>query len=656
MKHIVMGIVAHVDAGKTTLSESLLYTCGTVRKLGRVDHGDAFLDTESQEKQRGITIHAHQAELQTERMSMTLLDTPGHVDFAAETERTLEALDYAILVISAVDGIQSHTQTLWKLLQTHHIPTILVLNKIDAPNADVERTIAQIQQRFSETAVVLPIPEADTVQLNENDGQTVAMASEEAMEYYLEHQNLSLAMLQQLIADCLIFPIVPVSALKLQGIDTLIRTLETYTLEPQYPQDFGARVIKISHDGTSRITWLKVTGGELQAKAELTVQSQGKLWHEKADQLRSYNGAKYEVVQGVQAGYVCAAVGLEHTYPGLGLGKETSPSEFMLQPVLTYRVLSQEGETFDDVTLQKVVQALRVLEDEDPLLALSWQQSLREVHVQLMGEIQLEIIEQELADRFKLHVRFDAGSVLYKETIHGSVRGIGHFEPLRHYAEVHVLLEAAPRGSGVHAQSTVPVDDLALNWQRLVMTHALEKEHKGVLIGAPLTDVNITLVAGRAHLKHTEGGDFREATYRAIRQGLMQAREETLCVLLEPWYSFEIRVSQSLVGRVMADVQRMAGELNPVDQDGTDALVTGSAPVATMRNYPLELATISHGEGMISLQVEGYRECHNASDIIENSSYEPERDIENTPDSVFCAHGAGYPVAWYKVPEFAHLL
>lgn len=656
MKHIVMGIVAHVDAGKTTLSESLLYTCGTVRKLGRVDHGDAFLDTENQEKQRGITIHAHQAELRTERMSITLLDTPGHVDFAAETERTLEALDYAILVISAVDGIQSHTQTLWKLLQSHHIPTILVLNKIDAPNADVERTIAQIQQRFSETAVVLPIPEVDTVQLNEDDGQTVAMASEEAMEYYLEHQNLSLAILQQLIANRLVFPIVPVSALKLQGIDALLRTLEMYTLEPQYSNDFGARVIKISHDGTSRITWLKVTGGELQAKAELAVSAKGKLWQEKADQLRVYNGAKYEVVQSIPAGYVCAAVGLEHTYQGLGLGKETSTSEFMLQPVVTYRVLPQDGETFDDLALQKVVQALRVLEDEDPLLALSWQQSLREVHVQLMGEIQLEIIEQELADRFKLHVRFDAGSVLYKETICGSVRGIGHFEPLRHYAEVHVLLEAAPRGSGVHAQSTVPVDDLMLNWQRLVQTHILEKEHKGVLIGSPLTDVNITLVAGRAHLKHTEGGDFREATYRAIRQGLMQAREETLCVLLEPWYSFEIRVSQSLVGRVMADVQRMAGELNPVDQDGADALVTGSAPVATMRNYPLELATISHGEGMISLQVEGYRECHNAEAIIESSSYEPERDIENTPDSVFCAHGAGYPVAWYKVPEFAHLL
>ena len=753
MTHIVAGILAHVDAGKTTLSEALLYRSGGIRKLGRVDHGDAFLDTESLEKQRGITIHAHQASVCCGNLDLTLLDTPGHVDFAAETERVLRVLDYAILVVSGTDGVQGHTETLWRLLARYQVPTFIFVNKMDAAGADKSAALADLRRSLSDAVYELPmvapdsgtsgsVPLIEAAQWRQaEDAENVATLDESAMDEYLETGGITLARLRTMIAERKLFPVFFGSALKVDGVDEFMAGLETYVREPQWPAEFGARIYKISHDAQhNRLTWLKVTGGALKAKA-LLADADG-TWQEKADQVRVYNGAKFDIATDIPAGGVCAVTGLTRTFPGEGLGIEPDAESPTIQPVLTYTVLppdtdldalaesaaaartavstsseqseeSDDGESkdaeseadstappmpsFDDLTLHKVTTALRELEDEDPLLHVVWQERLREVHVQLMGAVQLEIIQQELHDRFGLDVVFGPGGILYRETITAPIEGVGHFEPLRHYAEAHIRLEPGELGSGVRIATAVSENVLDRNWQRLIMTHLGEREHLGVLIGAPLTDVKLTLVGGRAHLKHTEGGDFRQATYRAIRQGLMELRvgvegrpsaaegqtdaefvKEAMdkgrgyCRVLEPWYRFRLEVPQDMVGRAMSDIQRMAGTFEMGDDAGagfgsgaaastgsaTDAdyaVLTGECPVSEMRDYAMDVNAYTHGRGRLSCTFAGYRPCHDEERVVREAHYDPEADLENTPDSVFCAHGAGYPVKWYKVPEFAHV-
>lgn len=660
MKRIVAGIVAHVDAGKTTLSEALLYRSGEIRTLGRVDHGDAFLDTNALERDRGVTIFAHQAAIHYDDLEMTLLDTPGHVDFAAETERVLRVLDYAIVVVSGVDGVQGHTETLWRLLERYRVPTFLFVNKCDAVGVDRDAVLDGLRRRLSDACFAF-----DETSVGD-ELEDLAMQDESAMEEFLNDGGVGDDRLCRMIADRKVFPVFFGSALKLEGVDEFLRGLARWTREPSWPEEFGARVFKISHDAQHhRLTWLRVTGGTLRAKEPLTVGGAGES-PQKVDQLRIYNGSKHRVVMQVPAGAVCAATGLEGTFPGQGLGAERDAAAPRLQPVLTYRVLPRGDATsdgrpasFDDPTLHRVLTALHELEDEDPLLHVVWQERLQEIHVQLMGVMQLEIIERLLRDRFGLSVGFGPGSVLYKETITKPVEGVGHFEPLRHYAECHLKLEPAEPGSGIHVASALGEDDLSRNWQRLIMTHVMEREHLGVLTGFPLTDMTITLVAARAHDKHTEGGDFRQATYRAIRQGLMalHAQDPHGCQLLEPWYAFRLEIPVEMVGRAMADVQRMSGEFDPVRTEGADGFATlvGAAPVSEMRDYAMDVGSYTHGRGRFSATFGGYRPCHNASEVIADIGYDPESDPANTPDSVFCAHGAGYPVKWYRVPEFMHL-
>ena len=699
MKRIVTGILAHVDAGKTTLSEALLYKTGQLRKLGRVDHGDAFLDTNAMERARGITIFTEPAIIQTNDTTLTLLDTPGHVDFSAETERTIRVLDYAILVISATDGIQGHTETLWRLLTRYNVPTILFINKMDAPGANTTHTLNQLKHRFHDGCIDFTTPAlADTM-------ESIAMQSEQAMDEYLSAGTVTTATIRNMIERRELFPCFFGSALKMEGIDEFIHGFATYTQEPQYAGEFGARVYKISHDAQgNRLTWLKVTGGELHAKAMLGGGSGELAWSEKADQIRVYSGAKYSTVESVPAGTVCAVTGLTHTFPGEGLGREHSAESPILQPVLTYTLLPGSNDT------HKCLLALRELEDEDPLLHVVWHTRLQEIHLQLMGAVQLEIIQQMMHDRFGLDVEFGPGAILYKETITEPVEGVGHYEPLRHYAEAHVLLEPLPAGSGMQYATDCSEDILDRNWQRLILSHFQEREHLGVLTGSPITDIRLTLLTGRAHLKHTEGGDFRQATYRAIRQGLMEARagvpgetgafdvaqrfagdsddhdietgnadgagsadtdntdtiDETPqcriqgmgnCRLLEPWYRFRLEVPQDMLGRAMSDIQRMSGEFDPPqnDADGEYAVLNGTAPVSEMRDYAMDVNAYSHGRGHLSCTFAGYQPCHNAETVIKQTNYNPESDLDHTPDSVFCAHGAGYPVKWYKVPEFMHL-
>ena len=661
MKRIVIGILAHVDAGKTTLSEALLYATGSVRKLGRVDHGDAFLDTNTMERQRGITIFTEPAIITTPDLTLTLLDTPGHVDFSAEMERTLAVLDYAILVISGADGIQGHTETLWRLLKRYNVPTFIFINKMDAPAADKTKLLQQLKKRFSDGCVDF------TGSHNGNEAladvmEDIAMQSETAMESYLEEGTIPDETIRELIAERALFPCFFGSALKMEGIDEFIAGFEWYVREPEYGGEFGARIYKVSHDSQgNRLTWLKVTGGEFKAKTMLSgtarvgsdpgeskIGDDG-LWHEKADQVRVYSGAKFSTVDSVVAGTVCAVTGLTRTFPGAGLGKEPDGVNPVLQPVLTYTLLPGECD------IHACLVALRELEDEDPLLHVVWQSRLEEVHLQLMGAVQLEIIQQIMHDRFGLDVTFGPGSILYKETIAAPVEGIGHFEPLRHYAETHVLLEPLPQGSGMAYATVCSEDVLDRNWQRLIMQHFQEREHLGVLTGSPITDMRITLLTGRAHLKHTEGGDFRQATYRAIRQGLMEAKKKGDCRLLEPWYGFRLEVPQDMVGHAMADIQRMSGTFDTPTGDGEYMVLNGTAPVSEMRDYAMDVNAYTHGRGHLSCVFAGYQPCHNADEVIENMAYDPESDLENTPDSVFCAHGAGYPVKWYKVPEFMHL-
>ena len=661
MKRIVTGILAHVDAGKTTLSEALLYATGNVRKLGRVDHGDAFLDTNTMERQRGITIFTEPAIITTPNLTLTLLDTPGHVDFSAEMERTLAVLDYAILVISGADGIQGHTETLWRLLKRYNVPTFIFVNKMDAPAADKTKLLNQLKKRFSDGCIDFTGAHDDNAALADVM-EDIAMQSETAMESYLESGTIPDETIREMIADRVLFPCFFGSALKMDGIDEFVAGFERYVREPEYDSEFGARIYKVSHDVQgNRLTWLKVTGGEFKAKTMLSgtarvgadlgeskIDDDG-MWHEKADQVRVYSGAKFTTVDSVVAGTVCAVTGLTRTFPGAGLGKEPDGVNPVIQPVLRYTLLPGECD------IHACLVALRELEDEDPLLHVVWQPHLEEVHLQLMGAVQLEVIQQMMHDRFGLDVSFGPGGILYKETIAHPVEGVGHFEPLRHYAETHVLLEPLPAGSGMRFASVCSEDVLNRNWQRLILQHCREREHLGVLTGSPITDMKITLLVGRAHLKHTEGGDFRQATYRAIRQGLMEAKERGDCRLLEPWYGFRLEVPQDMVGHAMADIQRMSGSFDTPSGDGEYMVLEGEAPVAQMRDYAMDVNAYTHGRGHLSCVFAGYRPCHNADEVIEQSAYEPESDLENTPDSVFCAHGAGYPVKWYKVPEFMHL-
>ena len=642
MKRICTGLLAHVDAGKTTLSEALLYRAGCLKKLGRVDHKDAFLDTNAMERERGITIFSKQAVLGLPDAQITLLDTPGHVDFSGEMERTLSVLDYAVLVVSGTDGVQSHTETVWKLLRRYGVPVFVFVNKMDLAGADRQAVLNQLA-RLEEGFVPF-----DGSLEPDAFAEALAMQSEEAMEAYLENGEVPRQLITVMVARRQVFPCLFGSALKLQGVDELLAALQEYTRQPKEAEEFAARVFKISRDEQgSRLTWLKVTGGNLRVKALLTGEDpDGQPWQEKADQLRVYSGAKFQAVEQAPAGTVCAVTGLTRTWAGQGLGEETAGQAPVLQPVQSCRLLLPEG-----CDAHAVLPRLTQLQEEDPQLRIVWNERLGEIHLQMMGEVQLDVLKRLIWERFGLAVGFGPGSIVYKETIAGPVEGVGHFEPLRHYAEVHLLLEPLPRGSGLQLDSICSEDVLDRNWQRLILTHLEEKEHLGVLTGSPITDMKITLTAGRAHLKHTEGGDFRQATYRAVRQGLMQADS----ILLEPWYEFRLEVPAEQVGRAMADVQRMGGSFDPPELLGDTSVLTGSVPVAEMRGYAMELAGYTRGKGKLACTLAGYRPCHDAPAVIEQVGYDPERDTENPADSVFCAHGAGYNVKWDEVPAHAHV-
>lgn len=642
MKRICTGLLAHVDAGKTTLSEALLYRAGCLKKLGRVDHKDAFLDTNAMERERGITIFSKQAVLGLPDAQITLLDTPGHVDFSGEMERTLSVLDYAVLVVSGTDGVQSHTETVWKLLRRYGVPVFVFVNKMDLAGADRQAVLNQLA-RLEEGFVPF-----DGSLEPDAFAEALAMQSEEAMEAYLENGEVPRQLITAMVARRQVFPCLFGSALKLQEVDELLAALQEYTRQPKEAEEFAARVFKISRDEQgSRLTWLKVTGGHLRVKALLTGEDpDGQPWQEKADQLRVYSGAKFQAVEQAPAGTVCAVTGLTRTWAGQGLGEETAGQAPVLQPVQSCRLLLPEG-----CDAHAVLPRLTQLQEEDPQLRIVWNERLGEIHLQMMGEVQLDVLKRLIWERFGLAVGFGPGSIVYKETIAGPVEGVGHFEPLRHYAEVHLLLEPLPRGAGLQFDSICSEDVLDRNWQRLILTHLEEKEHLGVLTGSPITDMKITLTAGRAHLKHTEGGDFRQATYRAVRQGLMQADS----ILLEPWYEFRLEVPAEQVGRAMADVQRMGGSFDPPELLGDTSVLTGSVPVAEMRGYAMELAGYTRGKGKLACTLAGYRPCHDAPAVIEQVGYDPERDTENPADSVFCAHGAGYNVKWDEVPAHAHV-
>ena len=638
MKRIVIGILAHVDAGKTTLSEALLYLTGALKKLGRVDHQNAFLDTFAIERERGITVFSKQAELTLPTAAVTLLDTPGHVDFSAEMERTLQVLDYAVLVVSGTDGVQAHTQTLWRLLERHHVPTFLFINKMDIhPDARAAR-MAELKKRLGDGCIAFDQP--DTM------AEEIAMCDEALLERYLETGCVEPQEIASLIRSRKVFPCYFGSALRLEGVEALLDGLERYTQQPEYTGEFGAQVFKITRDGQgNRLSHLKITGGTLAVRALLSGEEDGG-WQEKVNQIRVYSGEKFQSVERAESGMVCAVIGLTHTKPGMGLGTAAGALPPVLEPVLGYRV--QFPDTYDAHTMLK---NLRQLEEEDPQLRVVWNERLGEIHLQLMGEVQLEILTRVIAERFGVPVTFDEGSIVYKETITTPAVGIGHFEPLRHYAEVHLLLEPGERGSGLQFATICPVDTLDINWQRLILTHLAEKTHVGVLTGAPITDMKITLLTGRAHVKHTEGGDFREATYRAVRNGLMQAES----VLLEPYYAFELSLPEECVGRAMNDIQRMEGTFEPPEPQEDGVLLTGTAPVSTMRNYWTEVAAYTKGRGRLVCTPDGYAPCHDAAQVIEQCGYQPEHDTENSPDSVFCSHGAGYVVKWDGVRAHAHM-
>ena len=636
MENIVMGILAHVDAGKTTLSEGMLYLSGTVRKLGRVDHKDAFLDTYSLERDRGITIFSKQAVFSLGNRRINLLDTPGHVDFSAEMERTLQVLDYAVLVISGADGVQGHTETLWKLLKLYEIPTFIFINKMDQPGTDRESLLTELKERLDEGCIVFGKGK------NVESLEEIAMTDEAVLDYFMEHETVRNEDICRLIRERKIFPCYFGSALKLDGVQELLAGFEEYMKPFDGKKEFGARVFKISRDDKGeRLTFLKVTGGKLVVKMPINKE-------EKINQIRIYSGAKYEAVNEVEAGGVCAVTGLSSSYIGQGLGVEKGTAAPFLEPVLTYQMILPEGA---DTT--KVLRELKQLEEEEPLLNIVWNPALEEIHVQLMGEVQTEILKTMIAERFHLDVEFGTGKIVYKETIKSPVVGVGHYEPLRHYAEVHLKMEPLEAGSGLVFDTDCSEDVLDRNWQRLILTQLQEREHPGVLTGAPITDMKITIVAGRAHLKHTEGGDFRQATYRAVRQGLKSAES----VLLEPWYSFVLEVPSEQVGRAMSDIGQMNGSFEGPEAEDKQGMVrlTGTAPASEMRDYQREVWAYTKGRGRITLTLKGYEPCHNAEEVIEEIGYDSERDVDNPTGSVFCVHGAGFLVKWDEVPEYMHI-
>lgn len=645
MRQTVVGILAHVDAGKTTLAEAMLFDAGTIRTCGRVDRGDSHLDTDLMERDRGITIFSSQAALVHAGTAITLVDSPGHVDFSAEAERTLAALDLAVLVVGANDGIQGHTRTLWRLLERHGIPTIIFANKVDLlPDAgslaEKNALVAALRAKLSEGC--LPIEELT--------GEAAAMTDETALEEFLETGELSDATTRRLFAERHVFPCLFGSALKNEGVAELLDAIAKLAPDRAWPGEFAARVYRVSRgDHGERIAWLKITGGELHARQQVDGVADDIPWSEKINELRIYTGSRLEPISNASAGGVCAVTGLSHVRPGDALGAEPAPERPTLAPVLTYGVLTGGAD------IHTVLSALRELAEEDPMLAVSWDEHLQEIRLRLMGAVQLEVVRDLMARRFGLDIDFGPGSILYKETISRPVMGIGHFEPLRHYAEVHLRLDPAPRGSGVTFGSECSEDDLDRNWQRLILTNAQERELVGVLTGAPVTDVRITLVGGRAHLKHTEGGDFRQATYRAMRQALMTTRELGDCMLLEPWYTFELELPTDKVGRAMSDLTRMSARFGSPEQMGDEARLTGEVPASELGDYALQLAEYTSGQGRISLEFSGYEPCHDSQHVIEEAGYDPETDLPNTPDSVFCSHGAGYTVKWHEVPEHAHV-
>ena len=653
MKQLTLGILAHVDAGKTTLSEALLFTAGAIRKAGRVDKKDAFLDNYELERERGITIFSKQAVFSYEDLRITLLDTPGHVDFSTEMERTLQVLDAAVLLISAADGVQSHTRTLWKLLESYQVPVFLFVNKMDQPGADQEKILAGIQNQLSGNCVdFTPLVGAAATESKgaalEADMQeameAVAICDEELLNSFLTDGRISQGQLREKIAERKVFPCLFGSALRLQGIEALLSAIAAYAPEKTYPEAFGARVFKVTRDSQgSRLTHMKITGGTLKAKMELTC-AEDKT--EKVNQIRVYSGERFEAVNEAVAGSVCAVTGLLGTMAGQGLGMEKNLESPFLTPVLSYCLLLPEG-----TDPMAVMPKLKELEEEDPALSFTWEEELKEIHVHVMGEVQMEILKVLIRERFGLEIAFGKGRIVYKETIADTVEGVGHFEPLRHYAEVHLLLEPGEPGSGLQFEADCSEDILARNWQRLILTHLEEKQHRGVLTGSAITDMKITLVSGRAHQKHTEGGDFRKATYRAVRQGLMEA----MSVLLEPYYEFRLEIPEEMTGRAMTDMEKLFADFTLTERAEGRCVLTGCAPVETMRDYQKEVYAYTRGQGSLTVRLKGYMPCHNADEVIEERHYDPEADLRNPAGSVFCSHGAGFVVPWNQVKEYMHV-
>ncbi len=641
MKKVTVGITAHVDSGKTTLAEAMLYKTGSIRKLGRVDSGNSTLDTNSIERERGITIFSSQAEFITENTHFTLLDTPGHVDFSAETERTMCVLDYAILVISGTDGVQSHTSTLWKLLRKYEVPTFIFVNKMDLIGADKSSIVKNLSSRLS----------GNCVDFSGNDdeiAENCSLCCEELMEQFLSQGTINDDLIINAIADRRIFPCFFGSALKMDGIDSFIKILDRFTKEFEHRPEFGAKIYKISYDPKgSRLTHLKILGGQLKMREELTYNdADGNEVSGKVSSIRFYSGEKFKTADLAEAGEVCAVTGLSGTYAGQGIGWADNSAKASLEPVMTYRVVIP-----DEKNVYEAIKELRLLEDEDPQLHILWNEQNREIHIQLMGAVQLEVLSKIIEEKFGYSVVFSDGAVTYKETIRNAVEGVGHYEPLRHYAEAHILLEPLPTGSGLQFAAECSEDKLDKNWQRLILTHLTEKVHLGVLTGSPITDIKLTLVAGKAHLKHTEGGDFRQATYRAIRQGLRNAES----VLLEPYYNYEIEVPTENVGRVISDLQHMSAEFDTPESIGEMSVIQGCAPVSEINDYQADIIAFTHGKGRISFNIAGYRECHNAEAVINSIGYNCDSDVENSADSIFCSHGAGYIVKWNEVYEHMHL-
>ena len=638
MRKLVIGILAHVDAGKTTLSEGMLYVSGAIRRLGRVDHKDAFLDTFELERERGITIFSKQAEFTWKDLCGTLLDTPGHTDFSAEMERTLQVLDYAVLVISGTDGIQGHTETLLKLLQTYKIPVFLFVNKMDLPGCDKSHLLEELNRRFGDGFIDFSICRTDAFY------ESIAMCDENALETYMNNSEVPGNMIAKMIAERKVFPCFFGSALKLDGVEQFMDHLCEYTMEKTYPEEFAAKVFKVTRDDNGkRLSWMKITGGELKVKQLITYKNGES---EKADQIRIYSGTKYEAAEKAGSGTICAVTGLTQAVPGQGLGIQKDSLRPVLEPVLTYRMLFPDGTDIHDM-----MRKLRELEEEQPELQIVWKEQLKEIHVKVMGEIQTEILKSMMKERFGVDVTFGRGSIVYKETILNPTEGVGHFEPLRHYAEVHLLLEPGEPGSGLVFALACSEDILDGNWQRLILTHLKEREHPGVLTGSPITDMKITLISGRAHQKHTEGGDFRQATYRAVRQGLKKAQS----ILLEPYYHFTIELPSENVGRAMTDIQKMSGSFELPQTQGDISIISGKAPVSTMYDYSRELISYTRGKGRVFCESAGYEHCHNEEEVLAQIAYESESDLENPTGSVFCSHGAGFTVKWNEVEQYMHL-